>query len=257
MQNREIFFFGHFGVKGAVLKQYTEVSDEHILTNKTTTPKKQRVNRSAEDIGFPDLETIKANYIFLGDYHQHQILPVKGSIAMYTGSTEKSDMSELDQEKGYIVYDDEYPTDEAMGKTKFMIYPKCRPMIEFRGNAKEIEKSVDDLPSKGNKGAIVKVAFVGSAKELSEFSVSLDAIYKKIKSKVDPVHIYDQQKITDELDEEEAHQLEHEIIDKGQINKELVLAAVDDMIVEKESDLDEQKILMGMSLDIYKEAMEE
>jgi exonuclease SbcD len=255
--DKDIFFFGHFGVKGAVLKTYAKVSDEHVLTNKTVTKKKQRVNNKANDISLDDLEKINAKYIFLGDYHQHQILPIKNGIAMYAGSIERTDMSEFDQTKGYIVYDDNSELDEYMGKVRFIEYPNCRPMIEFRGNTKEIMKALNDLPTKGVRGAIVKVAFVGNHKELLEFSTSLDDIRKQIKNNINPVHMYHQQKVIDEINEEEAHRLEEEVIEKGALNEELVLRVVEEMIVEKESDPKEQRELVMIAQDIYKETMDE
>ena len=111
-QGKDVLFFGHFGVKGAVQKQYTDAVDEHLLTNATTTKKKNRVNLSPNDISVDDLETINAKYIFLGDYHQHQVLPVKNSVAMYAGSIERTDMSEHNQSKGYVVYDDDNPIED-------------------------------------------------------------------------------------------------------------------------------------------------
>ena len=255
--NKEVIFFGHFGVKGAVLKTYISVSDEHLLTDKTVTPKKQHLNLSVNDIGLEDLESVNAKYIFLGDYHEHQVLPVKDRYVMYTGSIERTDMSEYDQIKGYILYDDKHEEDQRMGKARFMEYPKCRPMIEFRGNTQEISKAIFDLPTKGVKEAIVKVAFVGNNKELLEFSTNLDEIRKQIKSKINPIHLYHQQKVINEREEEEAHNLEEEIIEKGHLDEELVMRVVNEMIIEKESDIEEQKELMAIAADIYKETMEE
>ncbi|MFA7220337.1 MAG: hypothetical protein WC119_07565, partial [Synergistaceae bacterium] len=208
------------------------------------------------DINISDLETIPAKYIFLGDYHQHQILPVKNSIAMYTGSIERTDMTEFDQIKGFVVHDDSNEENGGMGKARFIEYPKCRPMIEFRGNVTEIIKAIDDLPSKGVRGAIVKIAFTGTNKELMDFSSNLDEIRKRIKSKIDPIHIYHKQKVVDPAGEQSAHKLEEEIMEIGGLNEELILKVVEEMIIEKENDIEEQKILIGIASEIYKETME-
>jgi len=256
-QGKDVLFFGHFGVKGAVQKQYTDAVDEHLLTNATTTKKKNRVNLSPNDISVDDLETINAKYIFLGDYHQHQILPVKNSIAMYAGSIERTDMSEHNQSKGYVVYDDDNPIDPVMGKTKFMEYPKCRPMIEFRGTSSEIMAAIEALPTKGVKGAIVKVSFVGSTKELIEFSSNSEEIRKRIKVKVDPIHMYNQQKVVDEDDEILVSKLESEIIEKGECSaKEEVLLVIGEMIAEKQSDEKEREELIKIAKSIWDENME-
>ncbi|MFA7219435.1 MAG: metallophosphoesterase, partial [Synergistaceae bacterium] len=42
--DKEVFFFGHFGVKGAVMKSYVDVTDEHAITTKTITKKVQYIN---------------------------------------------------------------------------------------------------------------------------------------------------------------------------------------------------------------------
>lgn len=254
--DKDVFFFGHFGVRGAVLKSYVNVADEHVLTTETSTPKKTHVNTSSNDISVSDLDAIGAKYIFLGDYHQHQILPVKKGIAMYTGSIERTDMTEFDQAKGYVVYDDNNEEDKSMGKARFMEYPKCRPMIEFRGNAHDIFQGIDNLPTKGVRGAIIKIAFVGTNKELMDFSSNLDEIHKRIKSKINPIHIYDRQKVINEEEESEAHHLEEEIIEKGHLNEKLVLKVVEEMIIEKEPDVQEQQTLIQIAGEIYKETME-
>jgi DNA repair exonuclease SbcCD nuclease subunit len=257
MQSKDILFFGHFGVKGAVLQQYAAASDEMDVENKITTPKKSRFNIDAKDISFGDLESINAKYIFLGDYHQHQVLAIKKGIAMYAGSLERTNMSELDQKKGYIVYDDRFEDIAPMGKTKFIEYPKCRPMVELKGNTQDILKSIEDLPSKTFLEAIVKISFVGSNQDLLEFSLNLETIRKNIKKKINPIHMYHQQKVIEEAEEEQAGLLEQEIMEKGgHINEDLVTKVVEEMIKEQESNKEEQQILVDMAKDIYKETME-
>ena len=90
-----------------------------------------------------------------------------------------------------------------------------------------------------------------------DFSTNIDNIRKQIQSKVHPVYMFDEQKVIDEeKDTEEAKQLEEDILAKGHIDEELVLQVVEEMIVEKEENEDEQKLLMKIAEDIYKETME-
>jgi len=245
LKGNELFFFGHFGVKGATLK-----SSE----NQTVVSKKM-VNKNSDDIGISDLEDIKADYVFLGDYHKYQILPTKNTIAMYTGSIEKTDMSEIGQAKGYVVYDDDRAYDEKTGKTYFVEYANCRPMIELKGNAQSIIEAITKLPD-GMDGAIVKISFEGDRKELVDFSIALDSIRSTIKDKVDPVHMFSQQKIIEAnvIDKSES-KLEDAIFEKGHLDEDLVMKVVEELISEKESNLIEQVELINLAKDIYKETL--
>jgi DNA repair exonuclease SbcCD nuclease subunit len=213
------------------------------------------VNKNSDDIGISDLEDIKADYVFLGDYHQYQILPTKNTIAMYTGSIEKTDMSEIGQAKGYVVYDDDRDYDEKIGKTYFVEYTNCRPMIELKGNAKSIIDAITKLPE-GMDGAIVKISFEGDRKELVDFSIALDSIRSSIKDKVDPVHMFSQQKIMgdNQIDKSES-KLEDAVFEKGHLDEELVMKVVEELISEKESDLIEQAALIDLAKSIYKETL--
>lgn len=241
-KDKTIMFFGHFGVKGAYIKGDSENA------------KKSFVNSSDKDISLQDLNSINANYIFLGDYHRHQILNVDNGFAMYTGSLEKTDMSEKDQIKGYIVYNDDYPLDEKMGKTKFIEYEQCRPMVEIKGSQKDITQAVSQLDS-SLKGAIVKIFFVGNKKELYDFSIVMSDLKKDVIRKLKPIHIYYDQTITEDDVVEDLDE-EIEILQDDNVNKDLVKKAIEEMIREKENDPDEITSILKLSQEIYEEAME-
>jgi hypothetical protein len=68
--------------------------------------------------------------------------------------------------------------------------------------------------------------------------------------------MYSEQKVTDDAEEKAASQVEEDLIDKGHLNEELVLKVVEEMIAEKEDDPEEQKVLISIAHDIYKETME-
>jgi len=253
---KEKIFFGHFGVKGAIMNKYVEVSDEKLVTATTTTQKKKNYyNNDDGDININDLDEIDAKYVFLGDFHQFQVLPTKKNIAMYCGSIERTDMTEIDQKKGFIVYDDSANEVANMGKCKFIEYPSCRPMIELRGNIKEIGEALDSLPN-NLASAIVKISFVGNNNELMDFSLRLEETKRKIRQKINPIHMFGEQKVIDEEQEKEAAEIETSLVEKGHIDEVVVLGTINDMIREKESSKEEQDILIKMSGDIYKEATE-
>ena len=251
----EKIFFGHFGVKGAIMSKYTEKVDERITTSTTTRAKKNYYNTDEGNIGIDDLDLIGADYVFLGDYHQFQVLPTKKCISIYCGSIEKTDMTEIDQKKGFVVYDDEATPNAPMGRCKFVEYPNCRPMVELKGNIKQIEDAIDKLPS-GFKGAIVKISFVGNNNELMDFSLHLEEIKRKIRNNINPIHIFHEQKVIDQEEEKEAAEIECNLVEKGHIDETVVLETIKDMIKEREASEEEQDILIQMSSDIYKEATE-
>jgi len=242
-------FFGHFGVKGATLKTYDD-GDEKT---------KKYVNSSNKDIGVSDLDQLDVDYVFLGDYHQHQILPTKNNIAMDTGRIEKTDISEIDQKKGYIVYDDDSDIDKVMGKAKFIEYPKCRPMLDLQGDIDEIYNQFNSLDYDKHIGAIVRLKFKGKKSKLIAFSAATDDLKKQINHKINAVYVYMEQDVIQDEESIEtsrnASRLELDILEHGHLNDELVLKVVEELIVEKEADLNEQQDLIKIAREIYQETL--
>jgi DNA repair exonuclease SbcCD nuclease subunit len=240
-------FFGHFGVKGATLKTI-EKTEKNIKIK----------NKDGDNISIEDLSNLNADYIFLGDYHEHQVLSVKNSIAMYTGSIEKSDISESNQKKGYVVYDDSLKNDPVMGCAIFKEYPNCRPMLELKGSLAEILKQIEVADKKNYQNAIVKIFCVGVKNDLIDFSIHLNEIKNKIQDKFNAIYVYMEQKCISEtsdknekIDESKEEQ-DSKIIDSGSINEDIVMEVVEEMIKEKEPNEEEQLILIEMARNIYK-----
>lgn len=266
-EGKEIFFFGHFGVRGAVLNQYSETiylenkigeNDFDVDEVSVIEKKKSYVNNNKNDISLEDLESIGASYIFLGDYHKHQILKTKKCISMYTGSVEKTDLSEKDQKKGFIFYDSDKLSEPPYGKCRFIEYPHCRPMIEFKGNITQIQKAIDntDDEEKGGNQPIVRLVFVGNKSELDDFASGLETLKARIKEKLKPIYVYHIQKVTDEEEQSKATAIEAEILEKGHMSSDDVIDVVNEIIDERVSDEEESKILKSLSLEIYKETLE-
>ena len=67
------------------------------------------------------------------------------------------------------------------------------------------------------KGAIVKISFVGNKEELISFATGIDNFKKKLKNSLDPIHIYHVQKVLDDEEQNEATELENEIMEKGEV----------------------------------------
>ena len=184
-----------------------------------------------------------------------KVLETKKCKAMYIGSLEKTDISEVDEKKGFIVYDSEAKEEGILGKCKFIENKSCRPMIVLSGTIENMEKQLEEI--KETKEAIVKVSFSGNNDELNAFSANIDSFKKKLKSKINPIHILHTQDVTDEEEIKKAAEVENEIIAKGHIGAEDVLAVVGEMIREKISDQDEIIILEKMAAEIYKDVKEE
>ena len=260
MKAKEVLFFGHFGVRGAEMNEYSDSYEVVAATEDSPaikeTVKRSYVNNSKNDISIPELETIGATYIFLGDYHKHQRLATNNSITLYSGSIEKTDMSEAEQSKGFLVYDSEAEKTPRLGKCSFIEYPFCRPMVELKGTLSEIEQQVTNLT--GNyKGAIVKISFVGNADELTAFSIGLEHLKNKLRTKYEPIHIYCKQKVLDEQEASQATAIEEEILERGHLSDRDVLDVVGEVIRESILEPEEQKATLAMAEDIYKSTMEQ
>jgi len=249
-------FFGHFGVVGGKLNEYEEENELlDILTDSTVTPvikiKKKFVNNNPDDIDISDLDRIGSDYVLLGDYHEFQRLPTSKCIAIYPGSIEKTDFSEMSQRKGFIVYDSEGEMTEELGLCKFIEYPHCRSMKEFKGNLTQIKKQFSELDPSQYKEPIVKIYFEGTSEELFEFSTGLESFKKEVRKVLNPIHLYHIQKIRNPRLEANASRIEKEILDKGHMEADDVLAVVKEIIVERVKDKDEQQKTIDLAVEIY------
>lgn len=251
-------FFGHFGVKGGKINEYEE-GDVLIETDTTTTPirvKKAFVNQNPNDIDLDDLDRIGSEYVFLGDYHRYQILPTKKCLAMYPGSMEKSDFSEVDQKKGFIIYDSEIEPSKNMGCCTFVEYPNCRPMKELKGNFKQIKQQFSELDPSKYQEAIIKISFNGTSEELFAFSNGIESFKKEVRTALNPIHLYHVQSIEDDQQQKEANRIEKEILEKGHMEAEDVIAVVKEIITEQIEDDEERLQTIDLAIEIFKETQE-
>ena len=247
-ENSKSFFFGHFPVKGATLNEYSVDSDDVSLEK----VKKQFINQNEHHISMSDLDRLNVDYSILGDLHRFQTLGTKNCISMYSGSIERTDFSEVDQPKGFVVFDSEAPEEKGMGQCSFIEYPSCRPMLELTGNALEIRKDFHALDHGKYQEAIVKIVFKGNRDELIDFSLSLEDIKKEIKDKIDPIHLFHVQRVKNEQ-EEVALEVEKKIVEAGHIGKEDVLRIIQNMIAERIEDSTEQDETTNLMKTIYEE----
>ena len=261
-------FFGHFGVRGGKMNDYIDtiqikdLMNVQTVTDTTTTlldvkkvkkVKKEFCNTNPNDVGCKDLDRIGADYVILGDYHQHQMLKTEKCIGMYTGSIEKTSMAEIDQKKGFILYDSDAEEIKYLGKCRFIEYPKCRPMIELKGNFIDIKKKFASIDYSKYQEAIVKISFEGTTEDLVGFSIGLEPFKKEIKQKLDAIHIYHEQLIKNEEQEELASIIEQQIMEKGHIEEADVIDVVKEMITEQVEDEKERDLTITLAEEIYEE----
>jgi len=244
LKDLPVLFFGHFGVKGAALNLGMSAKGKTL----------NFVNTDSHDISVSDLDMSGADYVFLGDYHSHQILPTKNCISMYTGSIEKDDVTHRDLKKGFVVYDTTLPKDPKYGQSQFIEYPNCRPMIAISGSLKDIRKGIENLDKK-DKGASVRVIFEGNTKEAHDYNLALETIRNEIQLKVQPVHLLTEQKIVDKEKEDKGKEIEQKIIETGHMTEEEVMEVIGE-ILKEQVDEEEYKILYKMAQEIRKEAKE-
>lgn len=239
-----VLFFGHFGVSGATMNSGSSSAGGKL----------NFVNNSSNDISVSDLDSLGVDYVFLGDYHSHQILPTKNCVSMYTGSIEKDDITHRDTKKGFVVYDTNLPKDPKYGTSRFIEYPYCRPMVSISGSLKEIRDGIEKLDS-NNQGAFVKILFEGDIKEANDFHIALESLRNDIRKKVQPVHLIDAQNIIEKDKEDKGKEIEEKILETGHMTDDEVMEVVGE-IIKEQVDEEEYKIIYKMAEDIRKEAKE-
>jgi len=247
------FFFGHFGVRGALINEYGDDSDEDVFTNTTTTSAYK--NKNPDDIDCDDLDSIGADYVFLGDYHKHQVLKTKKCIAMYPGSIEKTSFTEIDQKKGFVFYDSDAEEVKDYGKCRFIEYPNCRPMLELNGNLVSMKEMFKKVDCSKYQDAIVKLKFTGLPSELIDYSSGEEMFKKEIREKLNPVYIDFVNKAKDEKKEQEATELEQSIMENGHLSNNDVKEVVKEIIKERIKDEKEIKLINDLNNEIYSETV--
>lgn len=261
--NLPSIFFGHFGVKNAILNDYSIENDneDERTTNTTTTlinaPRAEYYSRRSDDIENTELDELGVEYVILGDFHRHQILKTK-CYGFYPGSIEKTDINEVNQKKGFMVYDSDAEEIKDYGKCKFIEYPNCRPMIEIRGNLESIKKQFYALDYSKYQGAIVKIVFIGNSEELLDFSSGIEELKKEMVDKIDPIHVFTVPKPPrDKIQEQKATALEREIMERGHFTDKDILNVLKEMIEERVIDKEDRDETIKIANEIYNEVKEE
>jgi DNA repair exonuclease SbcCD nuclease subunit len=214
--------------------------------------KKNWYDSSAEKVSVGDLELLNVDYVFLGDYHRYQKLPVEKNVAMYVGSIERTDFNEIGQKKGFVIFD----SDAKEDKVSFIEYKDCRKFVELIGSLNDIKEAAKRIDIENNQKSIVKLTFRGTNADYIEYSKKHDRIKEWINSKLNPVHfIFDREIVSlfakpsvDPESQKDNH------IDASKIEapeERMVLSVVSDLIDEIEKNDNERISLKKLAEEIY------
>jgi len=258
----KILFFGHFGVQEARINSYkkevkvnSDDGDDEAGTELVFEAKEYR-NRNAHDLTLGDLDSIGAHYIFLGDFHEHQLLKTRSAISMYCGSIEKNNYNEQFQDKGFIVYDDAYEKDLNMGCCKFIKYENCRPMLELKGTIEDMKQYYSTLDLSKYQNAIIKVGFIGDRKQFTVFSSELEDFKDKLIKETNAIHIFlPPPQINDTSLQEAIKKMEEKFKpDSKKVVSIDIMEVVKEMIRERVPE-DEVLLVEEMATNIYKQVI--
>jgi DNA repair exonuclease SbcCD nuclease subunit len=203
------------------------------------------VNKGADGITVEDLSLSDADWIFLGDYHGHQKLKVKGAKgAYYIGSLERTNIKDLSSTKGYMVYDTEKDKATFVSTNEFV-----RPMIDIEDGIDLVKKA--DLLKEGARGAIIRLSYKGTKKDFESVHQQLLDIKRDLEKNYGAKHVYTKTEAHDQDQEEKANKIVEEIEKMGCSIEEKDIENIVRINVEK-SDYDEaeQKALMELASDV-------
>jgi DNA repair exonuclease SbcCD nuclease subunit len=241
-------FVGHFGIKGATISEYN-------LKKKDVRIKGNYVNDNGDDISVGDIDKLgdlNVDHVMMGDYHKHQTLPTKDCYALYSGSIEKTDFSEKDQKKGFLVYDTDNEEIDGYGKCRFVEYKNCRPMLELNGTLFDMKKQFAKTNYDNYQKAIVKFKFEGDRNESTAFSLGLREFKKEIVEAIDPIHLVHESKVRNTEQEEKVKELKEEAKEEDiQVGEDDVIVLLREMIRERAENEDEAKELITMMEGYY------
>jgi exonuclease SbcD len=247
-REKPALFVGHFGIKGATISEYNLKKREVNVTASF-------VNDSSHDISLADIDMLAdldVEHVMMGDYHKHQTLPTSDCYAMYSGSIERTDFSEKDQKKGFLLYDSENEYEDGYGKCRFVEYKECRPMLELNGTLAEMRKQWLDVDKTKYQEAIVKFKFLGDKNERASFSMGRQEFSKELQEAINPIYYADEIKTVHAEQDEKVEELKKEIAEREvDLGDDDVITLLREMARERAKDEKEAKILVEMVDDYY------
>lgn len=226
-EGKTIVFMGHFGVFGAMMNDGV-------------------VDIKPESVMLDDLSTIGSQIILLGDYHRHQRLKVETSEAYYIGSLERTSISDLESDKGFMVYDD----GGGEGKIKFISCNEVvRPMFNVEGGLNLPDKA--EALGQDAKDAIIRLSFVGTKNDLDVVGPKIIDIKTRLEKKFQAKHVYTKMRCRDPEQETAALAVLKELEEIGDVIEEKDVENMVRINIEKASfQKEEKQAIIALAVDI-------
>ena len=219
---QEIIFLGHFPTFGAKQSDFSR-------------------NENDSDIHPSDLALFSPDYVFLGDYHTHQVVDVSPSChAMYVGSIERLRFDDLETPKGFVLYDSKNDTIHELGKARFIDMKPPRQFIDFQGGTDQIIEAIraSTFPV---KDAVVRVYFRGTTSEFRDFGQRKREIRELLK---DSKFIVYERKIKDPEQDKQVESIQKEIAESDHLEEsdvvDLVLKSIESKLDAQTADEDKK-----------------
>lgn len=219
-EGRKVFFCGHFGIYGA------EANDGYT-------------NNDQSSVMIQDIESLGADYAYLGDYHIFQTLKTNPSVvAMYTGSLERTNFSDMESPKGFILHSNE-PI-QGYGITgfpniKFVENPNVRPMYLVKGSLNQIQERVEAIKS-NVKDAVIKIDFVGEEQEYRDFTILEDQLKDALEKDGSAKLVRCEKRMVNTEQKKRSEALKVELSEKDDVNwndiSEIVNSSIESTIVD-------------------------
>jgi DNA repair exonuclease SbcCD nuclease subunit len=169
---------------------------------------------------------------------------------MYSGSIEKTDFTEKDQKKGFLMYDSDNEELDGYGKCRFVEYKGCRPMLELSGTMIDMKTQFNKVNADKYQNAIIKFKFEGDRNESTAFSLGLRDFKKEIIEAISPIHMVHESKVKNVEMSEKVKEIQKEIAERD-VGEGDVILLLREMIAERAENEDESKKLKSMMEEYY------
>lgn len=187
------FFFGHFGVTGALM------NDGHR-------------NPGGDAMTLGDMEVMAADYSLLGDYHGYQPFRTSNGVVIIPGSLERTDFGDLNASKGFVVYNSEDIELPDTGKFRHVPYSGGRKFIKIEGDEVKIPELIEAHKIDGNcKGSVVKVIFNGTVTGYRAYEFTKKSIKATIEDQLGAILVMFEDRQYDPEQETKAAEIKEQI----------------------------------------------
>jgi DNA repair exonuclease SbcCD nuclease subunit len=233
-EGHKVVLCGHFGVFGA------KANDGYA-------------NKDQSSVRIEDLESLGADYIYLGDFHVFQILKTNPDvIAMYIGSLERTNFLDLETPKGFVIHSSDeliIYNDLGFPNIRFVENPRVRPMYMVRGTIDQIQERIEAIKDKV-KDAVVKIDFTGEEQDYRDFTAIEDQLKDTLEKDGAAKLVRCEKRMVNTAQKLRAAALKNEIENKDEIGWTDICDIVDKSIESAITDPEERESIRKENRDI-------